>query len=271
MISRNQELKAIAINLRKSVLESLTTAGSGHLGGSLGMADIFAVLYFSIMNHRPAEPSWPDRDRLILSNGHIAPILYASLAHSGYFAVEELKTLRKLGSRLQGHPGRNHGLPGLELSAGSLGQGVGVSIGMALAAKHLNKTCQIYCILGDGEMQEGSVWEAAMSAGHYKLNNLTWIIDRNRLQIDGDTEEVMSLEPLQSKLRSFNWEVQLMGGHDINDILFKLKGRSNSQKPVAFIAQTIMGKGVPEIENNPAWHGKVPTTSQLEGFLASLY
>ncbi|MBN2745790.1 MAG: transketolase [Bacteroidales bacterium] len=271
MNNEDNRLKNIAYKLRKSVLESLTAAGSGHLGGSLGMADIFTVLYFNILNHRPFEPNWLDRDRLILSNGHIAPILYASLAHAGYFLIDELKTLRQLGSRLQGHPGRNHGLPGLELSAGSLGQGVGVSVGMALAAKHLKKPYLIYCILGDGEMQEGSVWEAAMSAGHFKLDNLVWIIDRNRLQIDGDTEQVMSLEPLNDKLTSFNWELRTVDGHNIDDIQTKLSEKNKMGKPLAIIAKTIMGKGVPEIENNASWHGKVPTEPQLKDFLASLY
>ena len=191
-----EELKNISKKIRKDIIKCLSEAGSGHTGGSLGLADVFACLYFNIMHHRPDEPSWEDRDRLVLSIGHVAPVLYAALAHSGYFPVEELKSLRKLGTRLQGHPGRDHGLPGLELSAGSLGQGLSVAVGMALAAKHAKSHYRIFCIHGDGELQEGSIWEAAMSASHHKLDNITALVDRNGLQIDGTTESVMELEPL---------------------------------------------------------------------------
>jgi transketolase len=201
------QLNDKAYQIRKSVLESIHSAGSGHTGGSLGLADIFASLYFKILNHKPQDANWPDRDRLVLSIGHVAPVLYASLAHSGYFPLKELQSLRKLGTRLQGHPGRDHGLPGLELSAGSLGQGLSVAVGMALSALHQKQSWYTYCILGDGELQEGSVWEAAMSAGHYKLNNLIAIVDRNQVQIDGHTEEVMKLEPLDQKWTSFGWHL----------------------------------------------------------------
>ena len=190
------DLLQISKKIRISVVESLTAAGSGHLGGSLGMADIFTILYFNTLNHNPKNPDWSERDRLILSIGHIAPVLYASLAHSGYFPVEDLVTLRKLGSKLQGHPCKDSELPGIEVSSGSLGQGLSISVGLALAAKMDKKDWKTYCILGDGELQEGSVWEAAMSAAHHKLNKLIAIVDRNNCQIDGKTKDVMELEPL---------------------------------------------------------------------------
>jgi len=266
---RIHQLEAQAREIRKSVLRSLTAAGSGHTGGSLGMADVFTALYFEFMNHRPENPEWEERDRLILSIGHIAPVLYASLAHAGYFEVDELLSLRKLGSRLQGHPGKDHGLPGIELSAGSLGQGLSVAVGMAIAAKHKHQNHRIICISGDGELQEGSIWEAAMSAGHYQLSNLIWIIDRNQLQIDGDTEKVMRLEPLPDKFLAFGWHVLQCDGNNIKDFLVALKAVDDN-KPTVIIAKTIMGKGVAEIENNAAWHGKVPSSAQLPLFLKEM-
>lgn len=266
-----QELEAIAKAIRISVIQSIATAGSGHTGGSLGMADIFTALYFRIMNHDLKNPNMENRDRLVLSIGHIAPVLYATLAHAGYFPKEELLSLRKLGSRLQGHPGRDHGLPGIELSAGSLGQGVGVSVGMALAAKHLNQNHRIFCIAGDGELQEGSVWEAAMSASHYKLNNLFWIIDRNKLQIDGKTEDVMALNPLKEKFESFGFSVYNCNGNDINDFIKTIeKAKSCIEKPKVIIAKTTMGKGIKSIENNVAWHGRAPNNQELKYFLNQL-
>ena len=195
-ISFIHALKDISKDIRKDIIRMIANAGSGHTGGSLGLADIFTVLYFNILNHDPENPGWEERDRLILSIGHVAPVQYAALAYAGYFPKEELLTLRKLGSRLQGHPGRDHGLPGLELSAGSLGQGLSVAVGMAIAAKKDYKNHRIYCINGDGELQEGSIWEAAMSASFYKLDNLTALVDRNKLQIDGRIEDVMNIEPL---------------------------------------------------------------------------
>ena len=217
--SKIRELESKAKLIRTWVLKSITEAGGGHTGGSLSSADIFAALYFHILNHNPQNPNFEKRDRLILSIGHIAPVLYASLALSGYFAVEELLTLRKLGSRLQGHPGKNHGLPGIELSAGSLGQGLSVATGIALGLKIDKNNAFVYCVNGDGELQEGSVWEAAMSASHHKLDNLISIIDRNKLQIDGNTEDVMKLEPLADKWRAFGWEVFIIDGHDFNEII----------------------------------------------------
>ncbi len=263
--------KDLARKIRQDVVRSLTAAGSGHLGGSLGLADIFTALYFSELKQNPENPSWEERDRMILSIGHVAPVLYASLAHAGYFPLEELWTLRKLGSRLQGHPGRDHNIPGLELSAGSLGQGLSVAVGMALTAKHDNKSWRTWCIMGDGELQEGSVWEAAMSAGHYKLNNLTGIIDRNKVQIDGKTKDVMDVEPLRQKWEAFNWNVVECDGHDFNSILEAFKeAREETSKPTVIIAKTHMGRGIKEIEGDYNWHGKAPNKEEAEKFIQEL-
>jgi len=264
-------LKQEADAIRISIIQSLAEAGSGHLGGSLDLADIFALLYFSVLNHDPDHPSWDERDRLILSIGHVAPVLYATLAHAGYFKVEELLTLRKLGSRLQGHPGRDHKLPGIEFSTGSLGQGLSASIGLAIAAKMDKKEYKTFCILGDGELQEGSVWEAAMAASHYRLDNLIAIVDRNGLQIDGQTENIMQLEPLPEKWKSFNWHVLECDGHDHSQMLKTFKKiHSNTGKPAVIIAHTIMGKGVPSIEGDFHWHGKAPTKEQAEKFIKEI-
>lgn len=262
---------SIAQNIRIDVIRSLTAAGSGHLGGSLGLADIFTALYFSELRHDAEDPSWEDRDRLILSIGHVTPVHYATLAHAGYFPVEELLSLRKLGSRLQGHPGRDHNLPGLELSAGSLGQGLSVAVGMALTAKHDNKDWRTWCIMGDGELQEGSVWEAAMSAGHYKLNNLTGIVDRNKVQIDGKTEDVMDIEPLKQKWEAFNWNVLECDGHDFDSILDAFeKAKTENRKPTVIIANTHMGKGIKEVEDDYRWHGRAPNKEEAERFIDEL-
>ncbi len=265
------KLEAIAKKIRIETLKSLTAAKSGHTGGSLGLADVFTVLYFHQMRHNPSMPDWENRDRLILSIGHVAPVLYSSLALSGYFPIDELQSLRKLNSRLQGHPGRNHGLPGLELSAGSLGQGLSVAVGMALAAKHKNQQHNIYCITGDGELQEGSIWEAAMSAGHFHLDNLITLIDRNGVQIDGSTEDVMALEPLDKKWEAFGWDVFHCDGNNIADLIKTYnKAIKKKGKPKVIIAKTIMGKGVSEIEGNYKWHGKAPNKKELEVFLKYL-
>ena len=266
-----EELRHISKEIRKDIIRSLAEAGSGHTGGSLGLADIFSCLYFGILNHRPDEPGWPERDRLILSIGHVAPVLYASLAHAGYFHREELLSLRKLGSRLQGHPGRDHGLPGLELSAGSLGQGLSVAVGMAMAAKMDDRKYHIFSIHGDGELQEGSIWEAAMSASQYKLENLTALIDRNGLQIDGSTEKVMRLEPLADKWISFGWHVIHCDGHDHGDIIRAYdEAKITKGKPSVIIAKTIMGKGVRKIENDHGWHGRSPTQDEAEIFIKEI-
>ena len=265
------QLQKIATTIRKSVVISLAEAKSGHLGGSLGLADIFTALYFSVLHHDPLNPAWNDRDRVILSIGHVAPVLYATLAHAGYFPVEELLTLRKLGTRLQGHPGRDHGLPGIELSAGSLGQGLSVAAGMAIAAKMDHKNHRIFSIHGDGELQEGSIWEAAMAASHHNLDNLIAIVDRNGLQIDGRTEDVMKLEPLADKWRSFGWNVVECNGNDISQILdaFAQAGKTLF-KPCVIIANTLMGKGIRSIEGDFRWHGKVPTPMQAAEFTTEL-
>jgi len=259
-----RELQKKATEIRHDILRSIYTAGSGHTGGSLGLADVFTALYFHILNHRPQEPQWEDRDRLILSIGHVAPVHYATLAQAGYFPKEELLTLRKLGSRLQGHPGRNHGLPGLELSSGSLGQGLSIAVGMALTAKHDKKDWRVFSIHGDGELQEGSIWEAAMSAGHYKLDNLIALVDRNKVQIDGDTEDVMSLEPLKQKWESFGWQVFECDGNNMEAIINSYQLAIDFQgKPSVIIAKTKMGAGIPEIENDYHWHGKAPSIDDL--------
>jgi transketolase len=265
------ELDEKSREIRKDIIRSLAEAGSGHTGGSLGLADIFSCLYFNILHHRPVEPSWPERDRLILSIGHVAPVLYATLAHAGYFPVDELKTLRKLGSRMQGHPGRDHGLPGLELSAGSLGQGLSVAVGMALADKLDKKERFVYCIMGDGEIQEGSVWEAAMSAAHHKLNKLIAIVDRNNCQIDGRTSDVMELEPLSEKWTSFGWNVLACDGHNHKEIIDTFTNAKNTEnRPTVIIARTIMGKGVKSIENNYKWHGKAPSKEEATDFIRQI-
>lgn len=264
-------LKAISCQIRKDIVRSLAAAGSGHLGGSLDLADIMTTLYFHVLRHRPEEPDWQDRDRLILSIGHVAPVLYAALANSGYFPTDELLSLRKLGTRLQGHPGRDFGLPGIELSAGSLGQGLGVAVGLALAAKMDQKHWRTYCILGDGELQEGSVWEAAMSAAHYKLGNLIAIVDRNYCQIDGNTDIVMEIEPLAEKWRSFGWTVLSCDGHNFTELLTVFdEAVAVENQPVVIIASTIMGKGIKSIENDYRWHGKVPDQKQAVLFLEEL-
>ncbi len=264
-------LRQKALEIRQDVLRSLTAAGSGHLGASLGMADVFTLLYFNEMNHRPANPAWKGRDRLILSIGHIAPLLYATLAHAGYFPVEELVTLRKLGSRLQGHPGKDFGLPGIEVSSGSLGQGLSISVGMALAGKMDHKDWRVFCILGDGELQEGSVWEAAMSAAHHHLSKLVAIIDRNHCQIDGPTSGVMELEPLEEKWKAFGWQVYSCNGHDMSELdsVFRTISQ-NGSGPSVVIAHTTMGKGVKSIEGDYRWHGKAPSRDELDNFLQQL-
>ncbi|MFO7722095.1 MAG: transketolase [Bacteroidales bacterium] len=265
-------LRQKAKEIRRDILISLTEAGSGHTGGSLGLADLFTVLYFHRMRYRANEPQWGERDRLILSIGHVAPVLYTTLAHAGFFPKEELMTLRKLGSRLQGHPGRDHGLPGIELSAGSLGQGLSVGTGMALAARIRSQIHKVVVILGDGELQEGSVWEAALSASHYKLDNLIAIVDRNGVQIDGETSEVMELEPLEEKWQAFGWSTFHCNGNDIDKLISALdQGWIRSGKPVCILANTIMGKGLPSIEGNHLWHGRAPIQAELVDFLNELY
>ncbi|MFO7878961.1 MAG: transketolase [Bacteroidota bacterium] len=267
-----QKIKDIAFQIRKDVLISLHEAGSGHLGASLGLSDIFAVLYFHFMKHKPEQADWPGRDRLVLSIGHAAPVLYASLANAGYFSREELLSLRKLGSRLQGHPATAHNVPGLETTSGSLGQGLSIATGMALADKTDKLRRRVISIHGDGELQEGSIWEAAMSAGHYELDQLISIVDRNKLQIDGNTEKVMRLEPLRDKWKSFGWHVINCRGNDVESVMLALKkADENTGKPTVILAETKMGAGVKSIENDHSWHGKPPRDeTQLNAFLEEL-
>ena len=250
------EIQNIANRLRLDVVEMTTAAGSGHPGGSLSSADLLATLYFRIMNIDPAGPYMEDRDRFVLSKGHAAPILYATLAERGYFPTDELKTLRQLGSRLQGHPAYRE-VPGIEVTTGSLGQGLSMACGMALAGKMDSKDYRVYCLMGDGELQEGQNWEAAMFAHRYGLNNLIGFVDRNRLQICGNTEEVMSLDPLPEKFRAFGWNVIIIDGHNIRQIIDACDKAARSKKnPTVIIMNTIKGKGVSFMENNVDFHGR---------------
>ncbi|MFZ2049225.1 MAG: transketolase [Minisyncoccia bacterium] len=270
---RRVELEKIANDIRMSIVESLVLAGSGHTAGPLGMADVFTVLYFHTLNHKPKEPDWQDRDRVVLSNGHICPVLYATMAHSGYFPIEELKTLRKFGSRLQGHPHRDF-LPMLETSSGPLGSGLSQAIGMALAEKMdvgTSVSKRIYCFMGDGELDEGQNWEAIMLAGKNKLNNLVAIVDRNNIQIDGFTEDIMPLEPLADKWKANNWHVIEVDGHNMEDIADAFdSAKTIFEKPTVIIAHTIPGKGVHEFERDYRWHGKPPTKEEGEMALKEL-
>lgn len=265
-----QELQKIANNVRIDIIKMLLAAGSGHSAGPLGMADIFTALYFEIMNHDPKDPFWEDRDRLMLSNGHICPVRYAAMAHAGYFDVKELKTLRKLGTRLQGHPERLR-LPGVETTSGPLGSGLAQAAGYAYAAKMDNKRFRVFCLLSDGEQQEGNNWEAAMFAGNNKLSNLTVIIDRNNIQIDGFTENVMPLEPLAEKYKAFNWHVLHIDGHNFEEIINAVNhARAVYEEPTVILAHTIPGKGVYFMENKFEWHGKPPNKDEAKIALEEL-
>ncbi len=265
-----KDLELKANEIRQDIIAMLLEAGSGHSAGPLGMADIFTALYFHILKHNPKKPLWDERDRLVLSNGHICPVRYATLAHAGYFPRKELKTLRKLGSRLQGHPERL-ALPALETSNGPLGQGLAQAVGMALAARMDGKKHHIYCIMSDGEQEEGAIWEAAMMAGKQKLHNLTGIIDRNNIQIDGHTEDVMPLEPLADKYRAFGWHVLEVNGHNIAQFIAACEeAQSIFEKPTVIIAHTIPGKGVDFMENKYEWHGVPPNKEQAREALHQL-
>lgn len=262
----NEMAKAMRID----IIEEVAAAGSGHPGGSLSAADILATLYFDKMKIDPQNPKWEDRDRLVLSKGHIAPALYAALAERGYFPKEALKTLRKMGSFLQGHPDMK-GTPGVDMSSGSLGQGLSAANGMALAGRLDGRDYYVYVILGDGEIQEGQVWEAAMSSAHYKLDHVIAFLDFNGLQIDGRNEDVMNVKPVDEKFRSFGWDVQVIDGHDCRaisravDLAKQVKGR-----PSIIICKTIKGKGVSFMENNAGWHGTAPNAEQTEQALREL-
>lgn len=265
-----RRLEKQANDIRQSIVKMLVAAGSGHTAGPLGMADIFTALYFHVLNHNPKDPEWDERDRLVLSNGHICPVRYAAMAHAGYFPVEELKTLRKFGSRLQGHPERER-LPGLETTSGPLGSGLGQAVGMALAARMDGAPWRTYCVMSDGEHDEGVLWESAMLAGKYRLHNLTGIVDRNNIQIDGMTEDVMPLESMRAKWQAFNWHVLEVDGHNIEAFVDAVQeAKAVYEKPTVIIAHTIPGKGVKDIEFDYKWHGIPPKPEDARKFFAEL-
>ena len=265
-----EELTKVAIKIRKGIIDAVYSAKSGHPGGSLSIADILTVLYFHEMNIDPKNPDWENRDRIVLSKGHCSPALYSCLANKGYFPVEYLKTFRKIDSYLQGHPDKNK-VPGVDMTTGSLGQGLSAANGMAIAGKMDNKDYRVYCILGDGEIEEGQVWEAAMTANKYKLDNLCVIIDNNNLQIDGTIEEVMSSYPIDEKFKSFGFEIIKIDGHDIEEIIKAFEvARNIKGKPTCIIAKTIKGKGISFMENQVSWHGKAPNEEQYKQTIKEL-
>jgi len=284
-----QSLEKRAEQIRETIIQMLVAAGSGHTAGPLGMADIFTAFYFHILAHDPKRPEWEERDRLVLSNGHICPVHYAAMAHAGYFSIEECMTLRKFGSRLQGHPERLR-LPGLETTSGPLGEGLSQAAGMAYAFRmdemldlggptsdvgpprsNMGGRRRVYCVMSDGEQDEGNTWEAVSFAGKNKLSNLTAIMDRNNIQIDGMTEDVMPLEPIADKYRAFNWHVLEVDGHNIAEFVSAIdEAKAIYEKPTLIIAHTIPGKGVPEIEFDYHWHGKPPTKEEGKRFLKEI-
>ena len=264
------ELQKIANEVRKSIVASVHAAKAGHPGGSLSAADLYTYLYFEEMNIDPKDPKKADRDRFVLSKGHTAPGLYSVLAHRGYFPVEDLLTLRKLGSYLQGHPDMKH-IPGVDMSSGSLGQGISAAVGMALSAKLTNESYKVYTLLGDGEIQEGQVWEAAMFAGHRNLDNLIVIVDNNGLQIDGKIEDVCSPYPIDKKFEAFNFHVININGNDMDEIKAAFdEARTTKGMPTAIIMKTVKGKGVSFMENNAGWHGKAPNDEEFAIAMADL-
>ena len=266
----NLELEKMANEIRKDIVTAVHSAKSGHPGGSLSSADIFTYLYFEEMNVDSANPKWEDRDRFVLSKGHVAPGLYSTLAEKGYFPKEDLKTLRHTGSYLQGHPDMKH-IPGIDMSSGSLGQGVSVAVGMAAAGKYDKKDYRVYTLTGDGEIQEGQIWEAAMWAGHRKLDNLVVIVDNNNLQIDGSVEDVCSPYPIDKKFEAFNFHVINIDGNDFDQIRAAFKeARETKGMPTAIIAKTVKGKGVSFMENAAGWHGKAPNDEEYEIAMADL-
>lgn len=273
-----EELREMACQIRRDVVRMLTAASSGHTGGSLGMADVFTALYFRILRHDPHDfRKTTGRDMLFLSNGHIVPVWYSTLARSGYFQLEELHSLRRINSYLQGHPASEAGLPGIHMASGSLGQGLSAAVGAALGKRMDSCSGDVFCLMGDGECQEGQIWEAAMSAAHYGLGNLVGIVDYNNQQIDGEISSVMNIEPFADKWRSFGWEVYQCDGNDIEDIVSvteKILAKRDRTKPSVFLAVTVMGKGVPFFEgtmpDNTNWHGKPPSPEQCEQALEVL-
>lgn len=262
MKKNKEELIKVSKVIRKDIVEMLTESASGHPGGSLSAADIVTTLFFNEMNINPEDDKNKDRDRFVLSKGHAAPVLYSALARRGFFNPDELKTLRKFGSNLQGHPNMND-LPGIDMSTGSLGQGVSAAVGMALAGKVDNAPYRVYALLGDGELEEGQVWEAAMAGAHYKLDNLTIFIDFNGLQIDGDITEVMNPSPIDKKFEAFGWNTLIIDGHNYDEILLAIeKAKAVKGQPTAIICNTVKGKGVSFMENNAGWHGVAPSAEQ---------
>jgi len=259
-----EQLELIAVKIREDLIKSLLQAKSGHSAGPLGVTDILTALYFHILNHDPKNPTYENRDRFILSAGHLCPALYATLAHAGYFKIEKLSTLRKLGSKLQGHP-HNLALPGVENSSGPLGQGVSVAVGVALALSRKGLTSEVFVLGGDGEVQEGQVWEAVMFAGQKRVNRLTYFIDRNNIQIDGFVDKVLGIDPLKQKFESFNWHVQEINGHNMLEIINAVDlAKGVHDKPSVIIARTIPGKGVGFMENKFEWHGKPPNETEAK-------
>ncbi len=268
--SEKKQLMATACKVRMGVIESTHGAKAGHPGGSLSAADVFTYLYFQELNIDPKNPKWEERDRFVLSKGHTAPGLYAALALRGFFPVDDLPTLRHIDSYLQGHPNMNS-VPGVDMSTGSLGQGISAAAGMALAAKHAGKGCRVYALLGDGEIQEGQVWEAFMLARHYKLDNLCAVIDNNGLQIDGPVDQVMSPYPIPEKLKAFGWNVVEIDGHDFDQIAAAFaQARETKGVPTAIVMKTTKGKGVSFMENQAGWHGKAPNDEEYEKAMAEL-
>ena len=268
--SEKKQLMAAACKVRMGVIEGTHGAKAGHPGGSLSAADLFTYLYFKELNVDPKNPRWEDRDRFVLSKGHTAPGLYAALANRGFFPVDDLITLRHIGSYLQGHPNMNS-VPGVDMSTGSLGQGVSAAAGMALAAKHMGKGCRVYTLLGDGEIQEGEVWEALMFAHHYKLDNFCAIIDNNGLQIDGKITDVMSPYPIPEKLKAFGWNVVEIDGHEFDQMEAAFtKAKENKGAPTAIVMKTVKGKGVSFMEDKASWHGKAPNDEEYEIAMAEL-
>lgn len=269
-ITNLKQLELLANEIRKDIILSLVEAKSGHSAGPLGMADVFTALYFNVLKHNPKNPQWKDRDILVLSNGHICPVLYATMSKVGYFDRKELFTLRKLNTRLQGHPHRES-LPGLETTSGPLGSGLSQAAGMAYALKLDKRPNKVFCLTSDGEHDEGNTWEAVLFAAKYKLDNLIVIMDRNYIQIDGNTETIMPLDPLDKKYQAFNWNVKKIPGNNMREIITTLnQAKNNSQKPLMIIAHTTPGKGVSFMENDYTWHGKPPTKDQGEIALAEL-
>ena len=269
-VQEKKQLMATACKVRMNAVRGVHAAKAGHPGGSLSAADMFTYLYFKEMNIDPTNPKWEDRDRFVLSKGHTAPGLYAALALRGFFPVEDMDTLRQIGSHLQGHPNMNM-TPGVDMSTGSLGQGISAAAGMALAAKYQKKDCRVYTLLGDGEIQEGQVWEACMFASHYKLDNLCVIIDNNGLQIDGKVADVMSPYPIPEKLRAFGFEVAEIDGHDFDQIEAAFaQAKATNGKPFGIVMKTTKGKGVSFMENQAGWHGKAPNDEEYETAMKEL-